>query len=151
MRWKWLGWAGVELEHEGATVVIDPLKDPAAVFAALEDDPSVPAVVPASAGTAVAGLGTHLHRDHAAAAALAAALRAGAPVLEPPGAGGEGLENLGLAQAGAELAGSGLLRRSLAAWEQTEIEPFTITALPASDGLGDPQVAWLVEAGGVRA
>ena len=26
--------------------------------------------------------------------------------------------------------------------------PFTITALPAVDGLGDPQVSWLVEAGG---
>jgi L-ascorbate metabolism protein UlaG (beta-lactamase superfamily) len=28
--------------------------------------------------------------------------------------------------------------------------PFTLTALPASDGVGDPQVAWLAEAGGVR-
>ena len=28
--------------------------------------------------------------------------------------------------------------------------PFTLTALPAVDGVGDPQVAWLVEAGGVR-
>ena len=29
MEIQWLGWAGVELEHDGATLVIDPLADPA--------------------------------------------------------------------------------------------------------------------------
>ena len=35
-------------------------------------------------------------------------------------------------------------------WERAEVGPFTITALPAVDGLGDPQVSWLVEADGQR-
>jgi L-ascorbate metabolism protein UlaG (beta-lactamase superfamily) len=30
------------------------------------------------------------------------------------------------------------------------VGPFTCTALPAVDGLGDPQISWLVEAGGTR-
>jgi L-ascorbate metabolism protein UlaG (beta-lactamase superfamily) len=30
------------------------------------------------------------------------------------------------------------------------IGPFTISALPAADGTGDPQVSWLIEAGGKR-
>src|SRR5689334_22147521 len=102
MRLTWLGWAGVELEADGATVVIDPLDDAAAVFAPLGERVAgtpAPHVVPAGAGRAVAGLVTHLHRDHADAAALAAALVPGAPVLEPPAGGGGALENLALAQA----------------------------------------------------
>jgi L-ascorbate metabolism protein UlaG (beta-lactamase superfamily) len=38
----------------------------------------------------------------------------------------------------------------MAPWESATAGPFTLTALPAADGIGDPQVAWLVEAGGVR-
>ncbi|MEH3054976.1 MAG: MBL fold metallo-hydrolase [Patulibacter minatonensis] len=151
MRWTWLGWAGVELEHEGATLVIDPLGDPEAVFAfAAELDHDVPQVVPAAARTALAGLVTHLHRDHADAAALAAALRPGAPVLEPPASAGAAPEILGLAQADAELSAHGLTRQRVEPWEAARLGPFTVTALPATDGLGDPQVSWLVEAGGVR-
>src|SRR3954454_22898332 len=153
MRLTWLGWAGVELEAEGATVVVDPLEDAGAVFAPLGERSAgtpLPAVVAPSAGRAVAGLVTHLHRDHADARALAAALAPGAPVLEPPAGGGDDLENLALAQAEAELTAAGLERRRLAPWDSTTAGPFTLTALPAADGVGDPQVAWLVEAGGVR-
>ena len=38
MQVRWLGWAGVELEHEGETIVIDPLADPAGTFAGFGDD-----------------------------------------------------------------------------------------------------------------
>lgn len=153
MRLTWLGWAGAELEADGATVVIDPLKDAAAVFAPLverPDDLAVPRVTPPRAGVAVAGLLTHLHRDHADAGALRAALAPGAPVLEPPPVGGGALENLALAQAEHELGAAGLERRTVAPWESLTAGPFTVTALPAVDGVGDPQVAWLAEAGGVR-
>src|ERR1700694_3780446 len=37
MRVRWLGWAGVEIASGETTVVIDPLSDPGAVFAALGD------------------------------------------------------------------------------------------------------------------
>ena len=54
---------------------------------------------PPRPGTAVAGLVSHLHRDHTDAGALAEALAAGAAVHEPHWPGGEDVENLGLAQA----------------------------------------------------
>ncbi len=148
MRLRWLGWAGAEIESEGATVVIDPLEDAGAVFAPLGEQAAaviVPEVVAPSEGRAVAGLVTHLHRDHADAAALKAALRAEAPVLEPPGQGDDSVDHLALAQADHELTAAGLERRQVAPWESVRIEPFTLTALPAADGIGDPQVAWLIE------
>jgi L-ascorbate metabolism protein UlaG (beta-lactamase superfamily) len=153
MRLRWLGWAGVELEADGATVVVDPLEDAGAVFAPLGERAAgtpLPRVVPPSAGRAVAGLVTHLHRDHADARALAAALSPGAPVLEPPAGDGDPFEELALAQADHELTAAALDRRRIAPWDSVTAGPFTLTALPAADGIGDPQVAWLIAAGGVR-
>jgi L-ascorbate metabolism protein UlaG (beta-lactamase superfamily) len=153
MNVRWLGWAGVEIESDGERVVVDPLAEPAATFAPLGEEARaapLPEVVAANGGTAVAGAVTHLHRDHADAGALAAALAPGAPVYEPRWAGGEDVENLALVQADAELRAAGLERRQVSEWEQHEAGPFTLTALPAVDGTGDPQVAWLVEAGGRR-
>jgi L-ascorbate metabolism protein UlaG (beta-lactamase superfamily) len=154
MRVRWLGWAGVEIEAQGASLVIDPLEDPGATFAVLGERAQavkLPEVVePNARGTAVAGLVSHLHRDHTDAGALAAALAPGAEVHEPAWPGGDDAENLSLAQANAELEGAGLERRAVATWERGEIGPFTIAALPAVDGLGDPQLSWLVEAGGRR-
>ncbi len=113
MRVTWLGWAGVEVEAQGERVVVDPLNDAGAVFAPLGErarDCSPPNVAPASP-EALAGMVTHLHRDHADAAALIAALAPGAPVLEPCGYGGDGLEQLAVAQADHELSAAGLARR----------------------------------------
>ena len=153
MRLTWLGWAGAELETGGATVVVDPLEEAGAVFAPLGGRAAstpLPQVVPPTAGTAIAGLLTHLHRDHADAKALARALAHGAPVFEPRPIGGDALEQLALAQAEHELAAGGLDRRTMATWESVTAGPFTLTALPACDGIGDPQVAWLIDADGVR-
>jgi L-ascorbate metabolism protein UlaG (beta-lactamase superfamily) len=155
MKVRWLGWAGVEIEADGATLVIDPLDDPAATFAALGEERlrrvRLPEVVPPEADrTAVAGLVSHLHRDHTDASALAAALAPDAVVHQPGWPGGEDAENVALAQANAELERAGLGRRNVEVWERNEVGPFAITALPAVDGLGDPQVSWLVEAEGER-
>jgi L-ascorbate metabolism protein UlaG (beta-lactamase superfamily) len=154
MKIRWLGWAGVEIEANGAAVVIDPLADPGATLAALGEAASrvqLPAVVaPRAQATAVAGLVSHLHRDHTDAAALVAAIAADASVHEPVWPGGEEIENLALAQANAELERAGLERRTVKAWERIEAGPFALTALPAVDGLGDPQLSWLVEAEGTR-
>jgi L-ascorbate metabolism protein UlaG (beta-lactamase superfamily) len=152
MNVRWLGWAGVEIESDGATVVIDPLADPGATFAPLGEGAAaveLPQVVD-SDGQAVAGLVSHLHRDHTDAAALTAALAAGAAVHEPAPFGGSDVENAALTQAEAELVASGVERRAMAPWESVTADGFTLTALPAVDGLGDPQVSWLVEAGGRR-
>lgn len=134
-------------------MVIDPLADPRAVFAAVVPDPdamAVPELVRAQHGRAIAGLLTHLHRDHADADALSAALVPGSPVFEPEELGGEALENLALAQAGHELDAAGLDRRPLAPWRSANCGPFELTALPALDGSGDPQISWLVEHDGRR-
>ena len=48
------------------------------------------------------------------------------------------------------MTAAGLERRRVAPWDSVPAGPFTLTALPASDGVGDPQVSWLIEADGVR-
>jgi L-ascorbate metabolism protein UlaG (beta-lactamase superfamily) len=146
MEVRWLGWAGVELEQDGATLVIDPLADPAATFAGFGDrarEVALPRVEVPSPGRAVAGLVSHLHRDHTDAGALAGALVDGAHVHHPAGT---EETNLALAQAEHELGAAELPRRSVETWESIAAGPFTCTALPAVDGLGDPQVSWVVEA-----
>jgi L-ascorbate metabolism protein UlaG (beta-lactamase superfamily) len=154
MRVRWLGWAGVEIEADGLAVVIDPLADPGATFAALGEQArraKLPTVVaPEARGTAVAGLVTHLHRDHTDAGALAGAMSPDATVLAPAWPGGADVENLALAQANSELEREGVRRTAVKEWEQVEVGPFLLTVLPAVDGLGDPQVSWLVEADGRR-
>ena len=89
MQVRWLGWAGIELAFEETTIVVDPLTDTAGTFAALGDAArhvELPAVEVAAAGRAVAGLVSHLHRDHTDAGALATALEPGAAVHHPAAA-----------------------------------------------------------------
>ena len=153
MEITWLGWAGVEIEHDGERVVVDPLEDPAAVFAALGDRAAgmpVPEIVEPRSGSdrgpghpppprprrrGRPGRGARLRRPGATSRA---------------GYGGEGLEQLAVAQADHELTAAGLNRNPTAAWASAEAGPFTLTAIPAVDGTGDPQVSWLIEAGGRR-
>lgn len=152
MRIRWLGWAGVEIEAQGERVVVDPLQDAAAVFAWLGERASaipLPEVIPPQPG-AIAGLLTHLHRDHADAAALGTTLGAGATVYEPVDYNGGTRERLGVVQADQELTAAGLARQAAAVWTSTSAGAFTLTALPAVDGTGDPQVSWLLEADGKR-
>lgn len=152
MRVRWLGWAGVEIEEQGERIVVDPLGDAAAVFKWVGEQAAEmprPELITPHAG-ALAGLVTHLHRDHADAAALAAALSTDAAVYEPPGYGGSRTEQLAIAQADHELDAAGLKRTPTAPWTSITIAPFTLTALPAVDGTGDPQVSWLIEADGKR-
>lgn len=153
MEIRLLGWAGVQLRSGDASLVIDPLREPAAVWAYAGErarDVPLPKVVPAEpAGAAGVGLVTHLHRDHADAAALAAALLPGAPVLVPEPYGGSEVEEAGLIEAGAELDAAGLEVRPVRAWERHDVEGWQVTALPAVDGSGDPQVSWLVARDGV--
>jgi len=76
------GWAGVELESQGERVVIDPLQDAGAVFAWLGERAAaiqIPVVVPAQPG-AIAGLLTHLHRDHARALTITQTARWDEPI-----------------------------------------------------------------------
>lgn len=151
MRIRWLGWAGVELEARGETLVIDLLGRPEGVLEGTALTAPMPTVVPPTAqGEVLAGLCTHLHRDHTDAGALKQALRPGGVVLHPTSFGGDEHENLWTLKADSELNAHRLSRRPTAAWETTDIGPFKIAAVPAVDTLGDPQVSWAIEADGKR-
>jgi len=148
---RWLGWAGIEIESRGHSLVIDLLGQPDGVLAGTGLDAPMPTVVPPrTAGDVIAGLCTHLHRDHTDAAALAAALRPGSQVLHPIDFGGDDHENLWTLKADSELDQYRLARKAMGYWQTTRIGPFTIAAVPAVDTLGDPQVSWAVEAEGKR-
>ncbi|UMB67600.1 MBL fold metallo-hydrolase [Mycobacterium paraterrae] len=151
MKVRWLGWAGFEIEAAGESLVIDLLGRPEGVLEGTSLEAPMPTVVPPRyPGMVVAGLCTHLHRDHTDADALAAALRPGAPVLHPTSFGGDDHENLWTLKADAELDRNRLSRMAMSYWQTTTVGPFTIAAIPAVDTLGDPQVSWAVEADGKR-
>lgn len=143
-----LAWAGLEISAAGHNVVIDLVED----FARLHGHGKASGEVPRSPepGSIDAGLLTHLHSDHADAHALKRALRAGAPVLRPERASGMEAEVALVAKAESAFAESDLPVRIVEPWQTVEIGPFEVTALPAVDGFGDPQVSWSVAAEGCR-
>jgi L-ascorbate metabolism protein UlaG (beta-lactamase superfamily) len=144
MRIHKLGWAGIELESaSGQTAVIDLIEDLGSLKHYV-GDPHEP-LPPARPG-AVLALVTHLHDDHADAAAIDRVLAPDGVVLRPPDATGEFLEVAAVQPNEQALAGA----RIVHPWESVTAGPFTATAVPAVDGFGDPQVSWIVEADGVR-
>jgi L-ascorbate metabolism protein UlaG (beta-lactamase superfamily) len=139
VRIRRLGWAGLELEAGDQLAVVDLLQDTDWI-SGFGGEPRT--ALPGPSRPADLALVTHLHADHADPASLKAALKPGAPVLRPAPAGGDGLENAAL-----ELAEAGLREldtRVVEPWETVEAGPFRISAIPAADGTGDPQVSWVV-------
>jgi L-ascorbate metabolism protein UlaG (beta-lactamase superfamily) len=143
MRLRWLGWAGFEVEAEGELLAIDPLIDTDTPWLG---EPQTE-LVPPTAGAARAVLLSHLHRDHADVAAIGQALGPEGVVLRPAPADGTLLEVTGVGEAEAAIAKAGLELRVMAPGETADLGPFTVTATPAADGSGDPQVGWVVRAG----
>lgn len=143
-----LGWAGLELVSGGRSLVIDLLED-ASSLAPFVGEPHEPLPPPAMPG-ATAGLVTHLHADHTDPAALGRALASDGLVLRPARARGRTLETVATLYAEDGLQEAAVETRVLEPWESVELEPFQITAVPAVDGFGDPQISWVVEAGGRR-
>lgn len=147
MRVRRLGWAGLEIESSGTTIVVDLAEDTEPLRSALPPDALTP---PHSPNKAAAALVTHLHSDHADPAAIARALAPDGVVLRPEPMAGTAEEAVWTAQAEAGFAASELVLRLVKEWESSTIGPFEITAVPAVDGLGDPQVNWVVAADGQR-
>jgi L-ascorbate metabolism protein UlaG (beta-lactamase superfamily) len=149
MQIRRLGWAGLELEASGATAVIDLFEEVGSMerFVGKAHEPLPGPTAPGSVSLAMV---THLHSDHTDPAALARALSPDGVVLRPAPAEGEGLETIGMAVAEKGLQEHGLATRIVAPWETVEVGPFEVTAVPAVDGFGDPQVSWVVAAGGRR-
>jgi L-ascorbate metabolism protein UlaG (beta-lactamase superfamily) len=141
-----LGWAGIQIDHDGHRLVIDAFADPGPFEAFLTAPMDELTVAPE--GPVDAALLTHLHRDHADAVTLGKVLKPGAPVLAPAQAGGFCDEaTLGPE---AELAAAGIEPTRVGEGLNTTLGPFEVTAVFAVDGLGDPQVSWIVAAGGTR-
>lgn len=143
-----LAWAGLEVNAAGQTAVIDLVED----FSRLHGDNPPAEEIPPSPppATAIAGLLTHLHSDHADVDALRRALAPTAVVLRPERGYGGKAEAALIERPESELEASGLATRVVKPWETVEIGPFSFTALPAADGFGDPQVSWCIEADGCR-
>ena len=149
MRIRRLGWAGVELECDDETLVIDYVQDIAPMRPLMRSphDAFPPSSRP---GRAAAALLTHLHADHADPDALALALREGAPVLRPESATGtrDDVELTSIAEA--KFSRHTLATDIVGVWDDRSIGPFRMVSAPAVDGFGDPQHSWIVECGGRR-
>jgi L-ascorbate metabolism protein UlaG (beta-lactamase superfamily) len=142
-----LGWAGIELTSADTTIVIDLLQ----TFGPLEQFVGPPREpLPAPSRPVDAALVTHLHDDHTDPTALAAALVDGGVIHRPARVAGEFLEVAATLGAEKGIEEHALATREVAVWDTLEIGPFTVTAVPAVDGFGDPQISWVVEADGQR-
>lgn len=145
-----LGWAGVELEADDGTVaVIDLMTDmedmKQFVGAAHTELPG-----PTAPGRAAIALATHLHHDHCDPDAIAAALTDDGVLVRPYPDTGAFLEIAATLPMERRLVELGVRQRYVNPWETVRVGAFTVTAIPAVDGFGDPQVGWVVEADGVR-
>jgi len=132
LRVQRLAWAGIRLQLDDACVFLDPLVS-ANVWEDALKDPLVP-VGDARGERWV--LVSHRHPDHCDPAAIRQALGDEGTLLYP-------------AQGGAP-AVNGVKMRAAALYEPQLLGNFTATAVPAVDGYGDPQVSWIVSAGGRR-
>ena len=132
MRAQKLAWAGVRLQLDSGSLFLDPLinKD---VWGAGLKDPMIP-VGGASGDRFV--LVTHRHPDHCDPAAIRQALGSDGTLVY---ASQTGIPNV-----------PGVKMRAAAMYEPVLLGDFTATAVPAVDGYGDPQVSWVVTAGGRR-
>jgi L-ascorbate metabolism protein UlaG (beta-lactamase superfamily) len=146
MRVRRLGWAGIEITaQEGSSLVVDYVHGwwllPATLNASAYAAPVQPAV---------AALVTHLHDDHTDVSAIQTSVGPSGLVLRPPPTIATAEEAPLTCGAEAALAASGLKVATVVEWERVQIGPFAVTPVPAVDGLGDPQVNWVIEADGQR-
>jgi L-ascorbate metabolism protein UlaG (beta-lactamase superfamily) len=149
MRIRRLGWAGLELHASDAVAVIDLFQN-VGPMARFVGEPREPLPGPSAPGTVSLALVSHLHADHADPLALEQAMAPDGVILRPTPAAGDGLETIAVAEAEAGLAQRGLNALTAQLWETVDVGPFSVTAVPAVDGFGDPQVSWVVAADGQR-
>ena len=149
MRVRRLGWAGIEVESQGESVVVDHVLG----WKSIEPyvgPPLTPLLEIEKPGSSLAAFVTHLHTDHTDAQTIASDLTDGASLHRPAVMEGEPLETGGVAAAEVELAEAGVDQVLMDEWQTIEAGPFTATAVPAVDGFGDPQISWVIEADGKR-
>ncbi|GAS89812.1 MBL fold metallo-hydrolase [Mycolicibacterium brisbanense] len=145
MKIRRLGWAGIEVGAQGASLVVDYVRQSKIISSALP-----PGALLDPQQSAAAALVTHLHADHTDVPAIQSAVGPTGIVLRPPPFIGSAEESVWTAEQEARLAASTLDVRTVSDWQRVELGPFTVTAVPSVDGLGDPQVNWVIEADGQR-
>jgi L-ascorbate metabolism protein UlaG (beta-lactamase superfamily) len=147
VRLRRLGWAGIELEADGEHLIVDHLLDPGALAAFFGEERDE--LIAPQPGSVSCALVTHLHRDHADVAAIARAVSERGVVLRPyPSAVPSTFDEIMTGEAERAFQESSLNLRVCAVADTHEIGPFSVTATFASDGLGAPQVSWLIQADG---
>ena len=149
MRVRRLGWAGIEVQSQEASVVVDHILGWKSIEPYI-GPPRTPILPTESPGNSLAAFVTHLHTDHTDAAAISGALGKGGSLHRPRVMEGEPLETGGVAVAEIELSEAGVDQVLIEEWEMVEAGPFVATAVPAVDGFGDPQISWVIEADGKR-
>jgi L-ascorbate metabolism protein UlaG (beta-lactamase superfamily) len=133
LRAQKLAWAGVRLQLDKTTLFIDPLTNPDVWGSALPDK-LIPTEV-AEGDRYV--LVTHRHPDHFDPQAIRRALgETGTLVCD--------------SDVAPLAASAGIKVRVASLYEPVLLGDFTVTAVPAMDGYGDPQVSWVVFAGDRR-
>lgn len=148
VRVRRLGWAGVEIDCAGQTLLIDYVQDTTPLPQLRgPNEPFPPSSRP---GAAVGALLTHLHADHADPSALTIGLREGAPVLRPEPATGSLADRALTAHAEEQFIHYPLRTDVVGTGVERQVGPFTIWSVPAVDGFGDPQLSWIVECAGRR-
>ena len=147
-RLRRLGWAGVEIEYDHQTLLIDYIRDTSPLVPLRSaDEPFPPSSQP---GAAAGALLTHLHADHADPGAIARALRKGAPVFRPLAATGVEADLELTRHAETQFVNYQLATEIVGDWEERSIGPFRVSSAPAVDGFGDRQISWVVEFGKQR-
>lgn len=127
-----LAWAGIRLQLPTGTLFLDPLIDTNVWGPALKD-----AMIPVNDATGDRFvLITHRHPDHCDPQAIRAALGDTGTLVYAASAGVPSV--------------AGVKLRAAPMYEPLLLGDFTATAVPAVDGYGDPQVSWIVSAGGRR-
>jgi L-ascorbate metabolism protein UlaG (beta-lactamase superfamily) len=130
MEIKRLNWAGILMESDSSVIMIDPIcnvdkalfGEPKETFLPLSNDRAINAV-----------LLTHLHSDHFDSESILKEFGADIPLFVPAAVVPQVKEK-----------GFGHVT-GMAPGETAEIGPFKIWAAEAVDGLGDPQVSWIVK------
>ncbi len=148
IRLRRLGWAGVEIEYDNQTLLIDYIQDTSPLVPLRSADEPFPQS--SQPGAAVGVLLTHLHADHADPGALSLALRKGAPIFRPAAATGVEADLELTRHAETQFADYELATEIVGDWEEHSIGPFRVFSAPAVDGFGDRQISWVVEFGNHR-
>lgn len=148
VRVRRLGWAGVEIECAGETLLIDYVQDISQLPMIRNPDEQFPAS--SKTGATSVALLTHLHNDHADPVALNVALSKDAPVFRPIMAKGNDADLALTKYAETEFKKYKLRTEIVGEWEERKVGPFRIFSVPAVDGFGDPQLSWVVECGGFK-